>query len=383
MVLQTALQAKKIPTYDELIEKPDVRVVDIRETPAGSYREQRRNFMNSEEARQLYRQPVTNYDTGEMVFVTPKTLEHSFSNGGQLQISAAKQIQQIIAHSVLTSAEPITHGDTSATGIYTLFGAVQTENGIQPVKLKVKEYQINGQSIPQNIAEYFRQYGVPEQYASAYDNKVLSLESIEKEDASSSVQPTLAADQAAQGEHPSASSLKDVSSSAATMPFGVNDPSTSSYITVADLMGLVNGDARRYLPNENKSINQTLDGRLQLPGLLSDDTLAANSIRQNAGNSNTSDTNIPLSEAMQYGKTPEQAVMEANARAEGERVRQAREEQAAAEQQERLDPHHQRQEPRHSVACIRGTGARRTRGKPPCAGTRNDPRDSCGRGQLH
>ena len=40
---------------------------------------------------------------------------------------------------------------------------------------------------------------------------------------------------------------------------------------------------------------------------------------------------------MQYGKTPEQAVMEANARAEGERVRQAREEQAAAEQQERLD----------------------------------------------
>lgn len=62
-----------------------------------------------------------------------------------------------------------------------------------------------------------------------------------------------------------------------------------------------------------------------------------NSIRRNAGNSNTSDTNIPLSEAMQYGKTPEQAMMEANARAEGERVRQAREEQAAAEQQERLD----------------------------------------------
>lgn len=30
---------------------------------------------------------------------------------------------------------------------------------------------------------------------------------------------------------------------------------------------------------------------------------------------------VPLSEAMQYGKTPEQAVMEANARAEGERVR--------------------------------------------------------------
>lgn len=46
---------------------------------------------------------------------------------------------------------------------------------------------------------------------------------------------------------------------------------------------------------------------------------------------------VPLSEAMQYGKTPEQAVMEAKAKAEGERARQAREEQAAAEQQERLD----------------------------------------------
>lgn len=74
---------------------------------------------------------------------------------------------------------------------------------------------------------------------------------------------------------------------------------------------------------ENKGINQTLDGRLQLPGLLSDDTLVANSIRRNAGNSNTSDTNTPLSEAMQYGKTPEQAMMEAKAKAEGERVREA------------------------------------------------------------
>lgn len=62
-----------------------------------------------------------------------------------------------------------------------------------------------------------------------------------------------------------------------------------------------------------------------------------NSISQNAENGNTSTENVPLTNAMQYGKTPEQAVMEANARAEGERVRQAREEQAAAEQQERLD----------------------------------------------
>ncbi|MDU4785706.1 MAG: peptidoglycan DD-metalloendopeptidase family protein [Clostridiaceae bacterium] len=71
----------------------------------------------------------------------------------------------------------------------------------------------------------------------------------------------------------------------------------------------------------NKGINQTLDGRLQLPGLLSDDTLVAYSIRQNAENSNTSTENVTLTNAMQYGRTPEQAMMEARAKAEGERAR--------------------------------------------------------------
>lgn len=50
-----------------------------------------------------------------------------------------------------------------------------------------------------------------------------------------------------------------------------------------------------------------------------------NSIRQNVGNSNTSDTNIPLSEAMQYGQTPEQAVMEAKVKKESNAKHAARE----------------------------------------------------------
>ncbi len=74
---------------------------------------------------------------------------------------------------------------------------------------------------------------------------------------------------------------------------------------------------------ENKSINQLLDNRLQLPELVADDTLVANSIRQKTENSNSFDKNIPLNELMQYGKTPEQAAMEIQAKAEGERVRQA------------------------------------------------------------
>lgn len=82
----------------------------------------------------------------------------------------------------------------------------------------------------------------------------------------------------------------------------------------------------------------------------SSSNLDISSILRNALDGNTSVQNtfgftpeqiakgtVPLTDAMQYGKTPEQAVMEAKAKAEGERVRQAREEQAAAEQQERID----------------------------------------------
>jgi hypothetical protein len=215
---------RKIPNWKELTKKPDMNVVDIREKSDKRFSEQRKDFLNSEEAKRLYEEPVINKDTGEKVFITPKSLKHSFNNEGQVQISAAKQIKKIIENAVLTHSEAVTHGDPSATGVYTLFGAVRTENGIQPVKLKVKEYSFNGQYIPQTIANYFKRYGAPKDYSSAYDNKVLALEDIKKEDASSSI---------------------------ATMPddlSGVNYPSASSTIKVTELLGLVKGDAKKYVP---------------------------------------------------------------------------------------------------------------------------------------
>lgn len=75
-------------------------------------------------------------------------------------------------------------------------------------------------------------------------------------------------------------------------------------------------------------------------GNLNNDSIASGSAKSNTFGftpEQIAKGTVPLSDAMQYGKTPEQAVMEARTRAEGERVRQAREEQAAAEQQERLD----------------------------------------------
>lgn len=113
------------------------------------------------------------------------------------------------------------------------------------------------------------------------------------------------------------------------IPIAPNDVSgstqgTASMIPQGETMSFMTGTKMGY-PSDTVSP----DG--------SDIPSVGNSISPNAENGNTSTENVPLTNAMQYGKTPEQAVMEARTRAEGERVRQAREEQAAAEQQERLD----------------------------------------------
>ena len=214
------------PTYEELVQKPDMTVVDIRDsTLEGPVKEQRAAVKQMAEDTEMFREPVINRDTDEPVFITPATLTHTFSNLGLDQIGAAKHISEIIENAVLTHAEPITHGNESAIGIYTLFGAVQTENGVQPVKLKVKEYQVGSQRLPQTIQNYFDQNGMQTPYASAYDGRVLELESIEKEEASSLALPTLA-ETTAQGEHPSA----------------------SLSIKIADLLQLVNPEYQKYIP---------------------------------------------------------------------------------------------------------------------------------------
>ena len=145
---QYSFSEQKIPSYEELIAKPDIPVVDIRGRGEGRIAEQRKQFLNSPEAHKLYEAPVINRDTGEPVFITPATLKHIFFNQGFEQINAAKHIDEIIEDAVLTHAERITHKNENATMIYTLFGAVQTEHGIQPVKLKIKEYTVGKQRLP-------------------------------------------------------------------------------------------------------------------------------------------------------------------------------------------------------------------------------------------
>lgn len=168
--------------------------------------------------------------------MTPATLSHSFSNSGEDSIYAVRHLRKILENAVLTHAEPSRKANDNSTGVYTLFGAVRTETGIQPVKLKVKEYRNVGQDIPEAVRAYFERNGTQEEYSRAYDSRVLSLESIEKEE-------------------PSSSAFTSTPNGA------VEYPSSSSTIRVQDLLRLVNSRYRKYVPTFSEMEKQFSTGQ--------------------------------------------------------------------------------------------------------------------------
>ena len=219
-----SFQDKPIPSYSELIQKPDIDIVDIRGETVGSLKEQRQEFMQSDIAKRLTSAPIINRDTGEAVFVTSKTFTHSFSNNGLEQVAALKNLQQIVENAILTHRENSrSEKYDSSTGVFTLFAAVRTDAGVMPVILKVKEYLTSGGGLPTNVMDYVSANNASE-YAKLYDSRVLVLDDIEKEDASSSAGPNLATG----------------------TKFG-NYPLASSKISIADLYDLVNESYKKYL----------------------------------------------------------------------------------------------------------------------------------------
>ena len=229
--------SQTVPTWEKLGQKPDIEIVDIRNNGRKlPYAAERHDILNSEEVRSLYSQPPVNRDTGELIFVTPATLSHSFSNSGEDSIYAVRHLRRILENAVLTHAEPSRKANDNSTGVYTLFGAVRTETGIQPVKLKVKEYRNVGQDIPEAVRAYFERNGTQEEYSRAYDSRVLSLESIEKEE-------------------PSSSAFTSTPNGA------VEYPSSSSTIRVHDLLRLVNSRYRKYVPTFSEMEKQLSTGR--------------------------------------------------------------------------------------------------------------------------
>lgn len=229
--------SQTVPTWEKLGQKPDIEIVDIRNNGRKlPYAAERHDILNSEEVRSLYSQPPVNRDTGELIFVTPATLSHSFSNSGEDSIYAVRHLRKILENAVLTHAEPSRKANDNSTGVYTLFGAVRTKTGIQPVKLKVKEYRNVGQDIPEAVRAYFERNGTQEEYSRVYDSRVLSLESIEKEE-------------------PSSSAFTSTPNGA------VEYPSSSSTIRVHDLLRLVNSRYRKYVPTFSEMEKELSTGR--------------------------------------------------------------------------------------------------------------------------
>lgn len=242
-----------VPTYEELVQKPDVPVVDVRRERTGSFAAERDAFLKSDAAKQMYSAPIVNRDTGEGIFITPNTITHTFSNLGWEQIELAEHLPEIVESAVLTHAEPSRNapGDHT-TGVYTLFGAARTDEGVQPVKLTVKEYNIEGQDVPATVREYLGSGLQPETFASVYDGKVLVLEGIEKESPSSSAGAAEAITPSAEL-YPSGLSLAGPSGSATTDAAenaAVSYPSGPATISVKDLLSLVKGSGARYVPSQ-------------------------------------------------------------------------------------------------------------------------------------
>lgn len=179
---QYALRDVRVPkTYEELIAKPDVEVVDIRE----SYGKSKKEIKNAYKENGMYDTPIVNKDTGEKIFFNEVGVKHSISNDGAKNIYAADHIPKILENAILAFKQIDTHEKRKTDGIYVFFGAVRSEEGIEPVKITVKEYETkNVSALPENIKRYFETNRKEDTFASAYDNKiagkVFNVESIEK-----------------------------------------------------------------------------------------------------------------------------------------------------------------------------------------------------------
>lgn len=215
-----SLRDKKSPTRAELERKNPIQVVDIStNSTSGNFKERRAAIR--ENAKEIIRKPYLNADTNTLIFLTAKSYTHVFSNAGELQISAAEHLPELVENAVLTHSEPPTHGNEHTRGVYTFFAAGSDSDGtVYPIKLKVKEIGNDGQQIPANISNYLGDNF--EDFSTLYDSVVLAVDEIE--DLPGSVHSMT--DKAAEKKY----------------------PGKSPEVRVADLLDLVKGDAEKYIP---------------------------------------------------------------------------------------------------------------------------------------
>ena len=199
----------------------------------------------------VYRRPYRNRDTGEYIFIIPGSYTHTFSNAGGIQLQAARHLPELIERAVLTHKDKSRYEQDHTTGIYTFFAAAFDGLEIVSVKLKVKKFRLEGQSLPENVRQYFAENRESNPYASLYDTVVLGVENVEKADGSALT---------GKGEY----------------PWRGEHPSAFSTISVADLLSLVKGEAAKYVPQAAARIG----AGVQFPKRLAEATASDGIVRR-------------------------------------------------------------------------------------------------------
>ena len=232
--VKLSLSEQKSPTYDELVAKNPTRIVKVTEgIESATYSVMKEAALNKATSEGWFDAPHHNDDTDSLIFITEKSFRHAFNNlnayFGEDTIRSMAHIPEIIKEAVLVNvADPKTENRREKK-VYTFFAAIEGKNGIEPVKLTVKEFDFTSMdTLPKNIKSYFEKNGIIDSYNSLYDThalEVIGIEGIKKESDASGKGNGIA---------PLAQSTSD------------------STISIADLLNLVKGDAEKYIPKSAK-----------------------------------------------------------------------------------------------------------------------------------
>ena len=230
-----SLSEAKTPTRKELESKNPIKVINVKEgIESGSYADMKTAALNKATREGWFDAPHHNKDTDSLIFLTEKSFTHAYSNlhggFGEDTIRCMAHIPEIIQEAVLVRVDDPKVETNREKKVYTFFGAIDGKNGIEPVKLTVKEFDFTSlNSLPKNIKSYFEQNGIMENYSSLYDARaleVIGIEGIKKESDAS-------------GKGNAQSELAQSTS--------------DSTISIADLLNLVKGDAEKYIPQYSLS----------------------------------------------------------------------------------------------------------------------------------
>lgn len=223
------LHDAKTPTREELTAKKPMHIVDVKEgIESASYADMKAAAKKMAKDQGWVDRPHHNEDTDSLIFITNDSFTHAFSNltgsFGEDTISSMAHIPEIIKEAVLVNVSDPKDSTKSEKAVYTFFAAIDGVNGVEPVKLTVKEYDFSElKQVKQNIRSYFEKNGIMENYNTLYDAQaleVIGIESIKKE--------------------------TDASGKGSGIDPMAQTTSVST-ISVADLLNLVKGDAEKYI----------------------------------------------------------------------------------------------------------------------------------------